>query len=242
MILALTAKSELYTDESLSFSLIHLFETSLCISLEYDLKSLISTLNADEFTVNQQTPTPTPMTTHSITSPPTKHAYDDASKARRWWSALGSWFITLFICFVFLIINGRIRAPELRGLAPLFTLKSVEGERYNLSELKGRTVVLNFWATWCGPCRFELPFLARWATSHPDVLVLGIAVDRELESVRAFLNKKKVTYPMLWDHAHVQRAYSVTTLPTTVVIGPDGAVEGAHTGVIFGPELDLLLP
>ena len=139
-------------------------------------------------------------------------------------------------------MSGRLRAPDLNGMAPHFSLVSLEGKRYTLDELKGQTVVINFWATWCGPCRFELPFLAHWAQSHPKVTVLGISEDRELETLHSFFKDRQMTYPIIWDQAHIREAYKVTTLPTTVVIGPDGQIVGAHTGVLFGPELDLILP
>ena len=101
--------------------------------------------------------------------------------------------------------------------------------------------LINFWATWCGPCRFELPMLARWARAHPDVVVLGVAVDRDRRAVERFCADRDLPYPILWDSRGVQERYKVTTLPTTVVIDEAGRVKGAHTGIVFGPELDLLL-
>ena len=84
--------------------------------------------------------------------------------------------------------------------------------------------------------------LSRWVHAHPDVLMLGVAVDDTVGPVRAFVRERDLPYPIVFDDARVQAAYGVTRLPTTVVIGPDGRVSGAHSGVVLGPELDLLLP
>ena len=158
-----------------------------------------------------------------------------------WGRHLKSWVSTLIVCAIFLAVVGRLRAPALDGEAPDFTLTALDGSRHTLKSLRGRPVVLNFWATWCGPCRLELPLLARWARAHPDVVTLGIAVDRDRTTVERFFKDRRSPYPILWDHARVQEAYEVTTLPTTVVIDKTGVVKGAHTGILLGPELDVLL-
>jgi cytochrome c biogenesis protein CcmG/thiol:disulfide interchange protein DsbE len=159
-----------------------------------------------------------------------------------WLSTASQWAGTLLLCAVVLVAAGRLRAPALDGVAPDFALTTLDGAAYSRAGLGGRTVVLNFWATWCGPCRMEMPLLSRWARTHPNVVVLGVAVDDQLGPVRAYMSDRDLAYPVAWDDARVQAAYGVTTLPTTVVIGPDGVVAGAHTGLLLGPELDLLLP
>jgi len=176
------------------------------------------------------------------------HDDDDAedeegeSRLRGWVGSAASWVGTLILIAALMVVAGRLRAPDLEGAAPPFALTALDGSEVTLSSLHDQTVVLNFWATWCGPCRLEMPMLARWSRAHPDVAVLGIAVDDQIGPVRAFVRDRDVPYPVLWDDARVQAAYEVTTLPTTVVIGPDGRVSGAHTGLVLGPELDLLLP
>ena len=169
---------------------------------------------------------------HTTSSPP----------AYTWKRRLISWTFTLSVCYAFLVVSGRLRAPDLQGEAPNFTLTALDGSQYTLRSLRGRPVVLNFWATWCGPCRFELPMLQRWAHAHPEVITLGIAVDSDRATVERFFTNQRFNYPILWDHARVQDAYKVTTLPTTIVINAEGKIVGAHTGILLGPELDLLLP
>lgn len=159
-----------------------------------------------------------------------------------WLATVLSWGGTLVLFAVLLVVAGRLRAPALDGKAPDFALTALDGTVYHLEELAGQTVVLNFWATWCGPCRLEMPMLSRWVHAHPDVLMLGVAVDDTVGPVRAFVRERDLPYPIVFDDARVQAAYGVTRLPTTVVIGPDGRVSGAHSGVVLGPELDLLLP
>ncbi|MFT4628733.1 MAG: thiol-disulfide isomerase/thioredoxin [Myxococcota bacterium] len=161
---------------------------------------------------------------------------------RRHLGTVLSWGGTLVLVAVVLVVAGRMRAPTLDGSAPGFALTTLDGTRVDLADLRGQTVVVNFWATWCGPCRMEMPMLARWTRAHPDVTVLGVAVDDNIGPVRAFVRDRDLPYAVLWDDAGVQSAYGVRTLPTTVVIGPDGTVAGAHTGIVLGPELDLMLP
>ena len=163
-------------------------------------------------------------------------------RARSWWAVITSWGITCLLLIATLMVAGRLRAPDLEGTAPHFSLTALDGTQYTLADLKGRTIVLNFWATWCGPCRFELPMLARWSRSHPDVVMLGVAVDHQIERLRSFVRDQDLPYPIVWDDAHVMNAYGIKTLPTTVVIGPDLNIEAAHTGILFGPELDFMLP
>ena len=85
----------------------------------------------------------------------------------------------LLVLAVATTIFGRLRAPSQQGTAADFTLPDLQGQPVSLSDLRGREVVLNFWATWCGPCRAELPMLAAWARAHPEVVVLGISADRD---------------------------------------------------------------
>ena len=183
-----------------------------------------------------------PFTTCELHVNPERNLHSAPSlKTYTWRRRLVSWFFTISVCYAFLMVSGRLRAPDLQGEAPDFTLVALDESRYTLRSLRGRPVVLNFWATWCGPCRFELPMLQRWASAHPEVMTLGIAVDRDRAAVRRFFTDQRSTYPILWDHARVQDAYKVTTLPTTIVLNAEGKIVGAHTGILFGPELDLLL-
>jgi thiol-disulfide isomerase/thioredoxin len=134
-------------------------------------------------------------------------------------------------------VFGRLRAPDLPEQAPPFNLATVDGERVDLAALRGKTVVLNFWATWCGPCRVEIPMISRFARANPDIPVLGIAVDGAPAELKKKAAELGVDYPVLVGTPEVVRAYGASTVPTTVVVNPDGTVGPAHVGIIFEPQL-----
>ena len=130
-----------------------------------------------------------------------------------------------------------MRAPNLPDRAPPFELVGLDGASVRLADFRGRTVVLNFWATWCGPCRLEAPTFAAFARAHPEITVLGVVADGPAAKVRAAARELGITYPVVLGDAATFGAYGVTTYPTTVVVGPDGEVRSAHTGLMVRPQL-----
>ncbi|MEO0602792.1 MAG: TlpA disulfide reductase family protein, partial [Myxococcota bacterium] len=130
-----------------------------------------------------------------------------------------------------------LRGPELPEVAPGFTLRDVEGQAVSLADYQGQTVVLNFWATWCGPCRLEAPVFAQFAEAHPDVPVLGLAVDGPVAKVQRVADELGMDYRVVMADPDVVRAYDVDMYPTTVVVGPDGDVQWSHAGIMFRPHL-----
>ncbi len=157
-----------------------------------------------------------------------------ARRAGRLARELGITVLALVVLWVGL---GWFRAPELPRAAPDFALVDLDGGRHTLAELRGQTVVLNFWATWCGPCRMEVPGLSAFARAHPDIPVLGIAVDGEPEALRKAAKELGIDYLVLRADAATREAYGVSTLPTTVIVGPDGTVRSAHAGLMLQPHL-----
>lgn len=112
--------------------------------------------------------------------------------------------------------------------APDFEVETFDGEPLRLSDLRGKVVVLNFWASWCPPCRWEMPFFeTMWQEYRDrDVVFVGIAMSDTLENVQAFAEEAGVTYPVALDTTtEVARAYEVLSLPTTFFIGKDGNIE-----------------
>lgn len=132
---------------------------------------------------------------------------------------------------------GWLRAPALQAAPPL-DLPTLDGGRVRLSELRGRTVVVNFWATWCGPCRMEMPTLVSFAATHPEVPVVLVSVDGTADALRGFARAHDVPEALIARaDAPTREAWGVGTLPTTVVIGPDGMLRGAHGGIVLAPQL-----
>ncbi len=158
--------------------------------------------------------------------------------ARRWARWGRDLVLSVGGALVLFLAIGALRAPTLPTAAPLFDLADLAGGRVALADLRGKTVVLNFWATWCGPCRIELPSLLDFAAAHPDVPVLFVAVDGAPEALRAFAAEQGMDpNRVLVADAPTRTAYGISTLPTTVVVSPEGTVEAAHGGLVFGPML-----
>ncbi|MXY43502.1 MAG: TlpA family protein disulfide reductase, partial [Dehalococcoidia bacterium] len=112
--------------------------------------------------------------------------------------------------------------------APDFEVETFDGETLRLSDLNGKVVVLNFWASWCPPCRWEMPFFETMWQEYRDqgVVFVGIAMSDTLENVKAFAEESGVTYPVGLDTTtEIARAYEVLSLPTTFFIGKDGTIE-----------------
>lgn len=134
-----------------------------------------------------------------------------------------------------------VKAPLAVGdTAPSVTLADLDGKQVALSSLRGKFVVLEFWATWCGPCRKGLPLLgafARWAREErTDIAVFGINVWEEVQgaervdAVKRFWSRGAYGFPTLLGDDSTAEAFSVSGIPATVVIGPDGKVVAVHVG------------
>jgi len=149
--------------------------------------------------------------------------------------------VIIFVGWSFLMGSGSVLDG---GDAPDFTLQDLEGESVQLSSLQGQPVVLNFWATWCGPCKAEIPELIDWRSHNPDVPLLGISTDRGMPTKRLqrFVDRARMNYPVLHDSSgSVADTWGVHTLPTTVVVTADGHVGPHHVGMIDERGLDRLV-
>jgi thiol-disulfide isomerase/thioredoxin len=147
------------------------------------------------------------------------------------------WVLPILGILVLMQVFGWLRAPALPEEAPPFVLKDLSGAEVALADYEGKTVVLNFWATWCGPCRIEAPSFSRFASANPDIVVLGIAADGPAPKLKAAAKDLGITYTVLQGDRATLEAYGIDTFPTTVVVGPDGEVVTAHTGLMFRPQL-----
>lgn len=130
--------------------------------------------------------------------------------------------------------SGLTEAPIAGYIAPDFTLETIQGEELSLSDLRGQPVVLNFWASWCPPCRVEVPhFQAASVKFNGQAAIVGIDQGEPLSVVADFGALMGVSYPLLLDQdSTVNRQYGVAALPTTVFVGSDGVVRDVYTGII----------
>ena len=127
-------------------------------------------------------------------------------------------------------------------MAPQFTLKDLNGRTVRLSAYRGKVVMINFWATWCPPCRAEMPDLVRLQRQHAKdgLQIIGITYPPETEpGVRRFARRLKVNYPIVLGTRQIKdRFSSEETLPLTVVINRDGKVTDIISGILLRQEFD----
>lgn len=130
-----------------------------------------------------------------------------------------------------------------------FTFKDLDGKSVPLSSFKGKIVLLNFWATWCGPCKAEIPgFVELQEQFKKDLVIVGFSVDDTADKARAFANEYKINYPILLGEGHeeLQEAYGpIWGIPASFLIGKDGKVCRKHLGIapksVFEKEIIALM-
>lgn len=124
----------------------------------------------------------------------------------------------------------RVDPPE---EAEDFTLKTLKGETVSLKDYRGRLIFLNFWATWCGPCRAEMPSMQRlWEEfKEEDFVILAINIQEESKLVSSFMNERGLSFPVLLDEkGKVARSYGIRGIPTTFFLNPEGEIIGKAVG------------
>jgi thiol-disulfide isomerase/thioredoxin len=141
-------------------------------------------------------------------------------------------------------VCSRAQIPVIRFVsdpdpAPDFQVKDLDGKDLSLGAYKGKVVLLNFWATWCGPCRAEIPALIDLQNKYKDRLqIIGMAVDEEDDTeLREVMKSESINYPVAMTTGPVRMAYGgISALPTVFVINPEGRVVQKHVG-LFNPIL-----
>lgn len=134
---------------------------------------------------------------------------------------------------------GAAAAAELKlwtgGPAPALVLKDLDGRQHRLADYRGKVVLINFWATWCGPCREEMPSIQELKdklAGRPFV-VLAVNLDEPESRIRKFLTQMKLDFPILLDPGrNVAKGWNARILPATFVVGPDGKVRYSLVGEI----------
>ena len=149
------------------------------------------------------------------------------------------------------VVDRRAPAPvqetvpvshtKLADTLPNFRLDGLSGKPESIGQWRGKAMLINFWATWCGPCRQEIPMLKQYQSQHPSVQVVGIAVD-STPAVKSFAAKMKFNYPILVGESEAMDAAAsmgvdIVAFPFTVFVGPQGHLLGMHTGELHPEHL-----
>jgi peroxiredoxin len=136
-----------------------------------------------------------------------------------------------------------IGSAAVDSLAPDFELYNLDGETVKLSDLQGKIVLINFWATWCEPCKVEMPlFEERYQLAGSDLEILAVNFDEPEAEVRQFVDEFELSFPVLLDPGGtVQNLYRVRGYPTTFIVDEDGIIQYHHIGLFTEGQLDQYL-
>ena len=159
----------------------------------------------------------------------TQYKYNDCSKG----------LMIVIALIISLLISKNVEALTTGQTAPDFTLKNRQGKNLNLTEQRGSIILLNFWASWCGPCRKEMPVLQKLQDKYQDlgVSVWGVNVEQENQAGKDFLADLDLSFSIFYDQTNTLSAtYQVEAMPTTVIIDRDGVVRYVFRGYKDGYE------
>lgn len=124
-------------------------------------------------------------------------------------------------------------------IPPSLVLETLSGELFSEAELEGKKVVINFWATWCGPCRMEMPDMVRVAEEYKDdLVVLAVNVAEDESEVESFVQEFEMDFPVLLDRTgELTSQFQVLAIPTTYFLNSDGTIAVKHTGMLSYSQL-----
>ncbi len=154
---------------------------------------------------------------------------------------VAKWAILALLVVVVAQVTFFQASPHVRGPAPVLALTDLRGTKVDLSAYRGKAVAVNFWASWCEPCRAELPDLVQVREDHKSDCfeMLGVAVNSgETADVAAFAQKHGITYPVLLDDDATSERWHVEGLPTTFLIDPKGNVTFSYSGALSRGRLE----
>jgi peroxiredoxin len=172
------------------------------------------------------------------------------STIKKYWNLF---LLLIFILGVFWIyfnkttanytMKGEISAPHQGFLAPNFTLQALDGSTYSLTDLRGKAVLVNFWTSWCPPCRSEMPDMQKVFLDYQDedfiILAVNSTIQDSKENAIEFAQEYSLTFPILFDdQGDTTQAYQVSSLPTSFFIDQEGIIREV---VVGGPMAEALL-
>lgn len=152
------------------------------------------------------------------------------------WARSIVWSVLLTVGVVLVVASLR-GAPMKTAEPPPLSGVDLSGNSVDIAALKGKPVVLYFWASWCGACKLTSPTVDAFAQSHPNVAVVGVAMDDEAD-VRAYLKDHERHFPILVANTQLQQDWPVRALPTTVVLNRTGQIVWQRVGVLLPFELN----
>lgn len=168
----------------------------------------------------------------------------------RRWTLFAAAFALMVSCTIpFRDDDTRVKNEKERKATPDFSLKDSTGALVKLSDYKGKVVLLNFWATWCGPCKIEIPWFTDFQKTYKDreFAVIGIAMDEDgWDSVKPYIEQHKMNYRIVVGNDQVSQLFgSVDSLPTTLMIDREGRIASMHIGLVakntYVKEIEQLL-
>ena len=153
-----------------------------------------------------------------------------------------SWMYSLFVANRSSVApRSGFSKPEDRKMAPDFVLNDASGKPVRLSDLRGKVVLLNFWATWCAPCSLEIPWFIEFQNTHRDsgFTTLGVSLDEDgWSAVKPYIEKRKVNYPVMVGNDDVAQLYGANALPATFIIDKSGRIAATHFGLCSKSEYE----
>jgi len=145
-------------------------------------------------------------------------------------------------------VHANVKAEKDRKVAPDFAVDDASDNPVKLSDFRGKVVLLNFWATWCGGCQVEIPWFIEFQNKYKDngFAVIGVSLDADgWKSVKPYVKEKAVNYPIVIGSQEVAQLYRVTAMPVTLLIDRDGRIASSHFGVVsksdYKAEVEMLL-
>jgi thiol-disulfide isomerase/thioredoxin len=146
--------------------------------------------------------------------------------------------LRVFLILGMIVIACGTREQAKQSDTADFSLYSIDGKEYTLSEFKGQVVIIDFWATWCPPCRNSIPAFIRLYNKYHErgFTILGIGLDNDEQALRDFSKQMNIPYPVLIGDNEIAKAYQVSGIPKTIFLDKKGSIRKTQVG--FAPELE----